>query len=183
MRKDFGKQTWMLPLPVLIIGTYDEKDTPNAMNAAWGGLWDYNKIFVSLSEHKTTKNLRLKKAFTIAFADAKHVVEADYVGIVSANRIPDKIAKSGLKTEKSKFVDAPIFTDFPISLECKVESFEDGTLIGEIVNASADTSVLDKNGNIDVTKLHTITYDPIGHNYIELGKIVGKAFSDGKKIK
>jgi len=183
MRKDFGKQTWLSPMPVLIIGTYDENGTPNAMNAAWGGTWDYNKVFVSLSEHKTTKNLRLKKAFTLAFADAKHVAQADYVGIVSANRVPDKIAKSGLKTEKSKFVDAPIFTDFPLSLECNVESFEDGTLIGEIVNASADESVLDANGNVDVTKLHTITYDPIGHNYIELGKIVGKAFSDGKKIK
>ena len=183
MRKNFGAQTWICPMPVLILGTYDEKGVPDAMNAAWGGTWDYNKIFVSLSEHKTTKNLNEKKAFTIAFADSKHVVEADYVGIVSANQVPDKVKKAGLKVEKSTFVDAPIFVDFPLSLECEVESFEDGNLIGKIINVSADSSVLGSDGKVDVEKLDLITYDPIHFNYIKLGDIAGKAFSDGKRLK
>ena len=36
MRKDFKNKTIVVPLPVLIIGTYDENGVLNAMNAAWG---------------------------------------------------------------------------------------------------------------------------------------------------
>ena len=34
MRKDFGKKTWFYPLPVLIVGSYDENGKADAMNAA-----------------------------------------------------------------------------------------------------------------------------------------------------
>jgi len=97
MRKDFGKQTWVSPMPVLIIGTFNEKGEPNAMNAAWGGTYDYNQIMICLSSHQTTDNIRLNKAFTVAFATKETVTASDYVGIVSFKKEPDKIKKSGLK--------------------------------------------------------------------------------------
>ena len=102
MRKDFGPQTMMYPMPVLIIGTYDENGKPNAMNAAWGGIFDYNQIMICLSSHKTTDNIRKNKAFTISFATVETVTASDYVGIVSQNKEPDKMQKSGLKDEKAK---------------------------------------------------------------------------------
>ena len=58
MRKDFGPQTWVYPMPVLIIGTYNENNEPNAMNAAWGGTYDYNQIMICLSSHQALHNLR-----------------------------------------------------------------------------------------------------------------------------
>ena len=59
MRKNFGSKTWMYPLPVLIIASYDENGDADAMNAAWGGIYDYNQVMLSLSEgHKTTKNIK-----------------------------------------------------------------------------------------------------------------------------
>ena len=183
MRKDFGKKTWFYPMPVLIVGTYDEKGVPNAMNAAWGGVWDFNQIYLSLSPHKTTRNIDMKKAFTVSFADAKHVVEADYVGIVSGDEKPNKLDLAGLHTTKSKYVDAPIIDEFPLTLECKLVSNDDGTVIGEIVNVSADESILDKNGNVDPQKLDTISFDPINNAYIKLGEKVGNAFKDGLKLK
>lgn len=183
MRKDFGPQTWVYPMPVLIIGTYNEDGTPNAMNAAWGGTWDYNKIFISLSPHATTNNILKNKEFTVSFADSKHVVEADYVGIVSAKQEKDKIKKSGLTPKKSNFVNAPTFEEFPLTLECKLVSGENGNIIGEIVNVSADEKVLNETGKIDAQKLHIITFDPAGNTYIELGAKVGNAFKDGLKIK
>lgn len=74
MRKNFGAKSWFYPLPVLIIGTYNENGTPDAMNAAWGGLYDADKVVLCLSAgHKTTKNIQAKGAFTIGFADAAHV--------------------------------------------------------------------------------------------------------------
>ncbi len=38
MRKNFGAKAILYPMPVLIIGSYDENGTPDAMNAAWGGI-------------------------------------------------------------------------------------------------------------------------------------------------
>lgn len=183
MRKNFGQKTWFYPLPVLIIGTYDENGIPNAMNAAWGGIWDYNQIYISLSPHKTTKNIEQKKAFTVSFADASHVIESDYVGIVSGNKVPNKLEIAGLHTSRSKFVDAPIIEEFPLTLECELVQNDNGTIIGQIVNVSADESVLDGDGNINPAKLHIITFDPVKNTYIELGEVVGNAFRDGLKLK
>ncbi len=184
MRKNFGANTWMYPLPVLIVGTYDENGNANAMNAAWGGIYDVNKVILCLSEdHKTTQNIKAKGAFTISFADASHTVEADYIGIVSANKVPNKLEKAGFHTTKSEYVDAPIIDELPMTLECKlIKINEDGNIIGEIVNVNVDESVISENGKIDISKLRPITYDPINNNYIVLGEKVGNAFSDGKNI-
>lgn len=159
MRKNFGAKSWFYPLPVLIIGTYNEDDTPNAMNAAWGGLYDADKVVLSLSTgHKTTKNIQMKGAFTVAFADAAHIVSADYVGMVSGDNEPKKMEKSGFHTTKSAFVYAPLIDELPVTLECKfLKVNEDGNIIGQIVNVSIDESVL--------------------------GERVGNAFSDGAKLK
>ena len=172
MRKDFGSQTWMFPMPVLIIGTYDENGNPNAMNAAWGGIYDYNQIMVCLSAHKTTDNIRKNKAFTISFATVETVAASDYVGIVSQNQEPNKIAKSGLKAEKSIHVNAPIFTNYPLTLECELievlnEGEGGGNFIGKIVNVSVDESIL-TNNKVDPKKLHAITFDPITAKYVAL---------------
>ncbi len=185
MRKNFGAKTWLYPMPVLIIGTYDENGLPNAMNAAWGGIYDTNQVMVCLSDdHKTTENIKNNGAFTVSFATAETVVPCDYVGIVSANDVPDKPAKAGFTTVKSGFVNAPIINELPMTVECKLLKFnEDGICIGEIVNVSADESILDENGKVDVKKLDPIIYDSVTHAYWGFGERVGQAFSDGKKIK
>lgn len=185
MRKNFGVNSWFYPLPVLIVGSYDENGAADAMNAAWGGLYDADKVELCLSaDHKTTKNIKKNGAFTVSFADAAHVVECDYVGIVSANDTPDKMKKAGFTTEKSGFVNAPIINELPLTLECElIKINEDGNVIGKIVNISADESILDADGNIDVAKLRPIAYEPVKHGYHVLGERVGNAFGDGKKLK
>ena len=180
MRKDFGVKSWFYPLPVLIIGTYDANGKADAMNAAWGGLYDSNLVELCLSEgHKTYKNIIEKKAFTISFATATTVKESDYVGIVSGNNTPDKMEKAGFTTTKSLFVDAPIIDQYPLTLECTVESFEDGNLIGNVVNVSIDEDYLDENGKIDVDKMEIIAFDMVNNTYRVLGENVDKAFKDG----
>ena len=185
MRKDFGAKTWCYPMPVFIVAAYDANGKACCMNAAWGGIYDTNQIMVCLADdHKTTKNIIESGAFTVSIADAKHVVEADYVGIVSGNDVIDKMDKAGLTTTKSAFVNAPIINEFPMTIECKLLKFnEDGICIGQIINVSADESVLGSDGQIDPLKLEAITYDSVHHTYIKLGQKVGNAFSDGKKIK
>ncbi len=172
-------------MPVLIVGTYDECGVPNAMNAAWGGIYDTDLVMVCLADdHKTTENIKKQGAFTVSFATAQTVAECDYVGIVSANDVPDKLTRCGLNTSKSEFVNAPVIDKLPVSVECELEKFnEDGICIGRIVNVSADESVIGEDGKIDVTRFSPIIYESQGHNYWSFGKIVGKAFSDGKKFK
>ncbi len=182
MRKDLGKKTSFLPLPVLIIGTHDKDGNANAMNAAWGGLTDHNQIYVALSKHKTTDNLELKKAFTVSFATKKTATISDYFGIVSGND-EDKIKKAGVHVVKSKFVDAPIIEEYPLTLECTVESYENEILIGNVVNVSIDEKYLDENGKIDVDKMEIIAFDMVSNTYRVLGDIVGNAFKDGMKLK
>ena len=184
MRKNFGAKTWLYPMPVLIVGTYAENGMPNAMNAAWGGIYDTNQAMVCLADdHKTTDNIKATGAFTISFATAKTVVPCDYVGIVSANDVPDKFAKAGFHAVKSEYVNAPIIKELPMTVECKLIKFnEDGICIGEIVNVSADESILDENGKIDAKKLDPIIFDGVTYAYWSFGEKVGQAFSDGKKI-
>jgi flavin reductase (DIM6/NTAB) family NADH-FMN oxidoreductase RutF len=181
MRKDFGKKLSFIPLPVLIIGTYDEAGNANAMNAAWGVQSDYEQVSIILSEHKTTANLEKTKAFTVSFATADTVKISDYFGVVSGNK-EDKIKKSGVKVIKSNYVNAPIILDYPLTLECEVISYENELLVGKVINVSADEAIL-TNGKIDVEKLKPICFDSITNSYRVLGEVVGKAFKDGLELK
>ena len=181
-RINFGSKPLMYPQPVLIIATYDENDVPNAMNAAWGITTDFNEISISLSEHKTTDNFAKTGAFTVSMATEDQVVGCDYVGIESGRKVPDKFEKAGFHATKSEFVNAPLIDELPLALECRVKSFEDGILVGEIVNVSADESVV-TDGKVDLNKLRPIAFDPFNNAYMGLGEKVGNAFSDGKRIK
>ena len=186
MRKNFGVQTWLYPMPVLMIATYDENGIPNIMNAAWGGIHDTNQIAVCIDPgHKTAKNLQLRKYFTVSIADAAHAAACDYVGITSGNDVPDKFERAGFHAQRSELVDAPIILELPMTLECRVISYDADTcrLVGEIVNVSADDSILDEKGRIDADKLMPITYDPSDHSYRVIGKRVGRAFKDGISYK
>ena len=173
------------PMPVFIIGTYGKDGTPNAMNAAWGGISEENEITICVSaDHKTTENFTERGAFTVSMATADFVKECDYVGIVSGNKVENKLERCGFTTVKSELVDAPIIVELPMCLECRVKSYDPDScrLVGEIVNVSAEESVL-TDGKIDPDKLRPITYDSANHTYRVVGGVVGKAFSDGLVFK
>ena len=185
MRKNFGAKPLAFPMPVYIIASYDKDGVPNAMNAAWGGICGEDKVSICVDRsHKTTANVCERKAFTVSFATESTVVPCDYVGIASANTVPDKFAKAGFHVEKSENVDAPLIKELPLALECKLISYDNETeiMIGQIVNAVADESIL-TDGKVDITKLKPIMYDTSGHGYYGIGEKVGKAFSDGKQLK
>ncbi len=185
MRKNFGAKPILYPQPVFIIASYDEAGTPDAMNAAWGGISESNELSMCLSAgHKTVKNILARKAFTVSMATADTLVPCDYVGIVSGNNVPDKLARAGFHTVKSEHVDAPLIEELPMAVECRLVSYDPDTcrMVGEIVNVCADESVL-TDGNIDPAKLRPITYDGMNRAYYVLGERVGSAFCDGAALK
>ena len=187
MRKNFGAKPITYPQPVFIIASYDETGKPDAMNAAWAGQWDMKEIMISMGNHVTTDNLKLGGEFTVAFATKKTMVASDFVGIVSAKNDPKKMEKTGWNIKKATMVNAPVFTDFPMTMECRIKEKYDESetgyyLVAEIVNILVDEKYLAEDGNPAMEKMELIVFDPIHHSYIQLGDKVGNAFSDGKAL-
>ena len=185
MRKNFGAKPFLYPQPVLVIASCDKDGTPDAMNAAWGGIAGGDKIFLCLSSnHKTVENILERKAFTVSVADEAHLMEADYVGLVSGNDVPDKLERSGFHLTRSEFVDAPVIDELPLVLECRLVSYDPDShfMLGQIVNAGADEAILNEAGTIDPAKLKPLTFDPANRTYWSLGQKAGDAFSDGRKL-
>lgn len=186
MRKNFGAKPLTYPQPVFIIATYGEDGTPDAMNAAWGGISEIKEISMCLSAgHKTVKNILKRKAFTVSMADAAHIVACDYVGLVSGNNVPDKFERAGFHATKSEFVDAPLIDELAVAVECRLIDYNPDTCIlrGEIVNVSVDESVIGEDGKIDVEKAAQVIFDPFNNEYRKIGAKAGNAFSDGKELK
>ena len=185
MRKNFGSQPWMLPMPVLIVAAYDENGVPNAMNAGWGTISGYETVLLCLgSNHKTTQIIRKTGAFTVSLGEVKHQTACDSLGVVSGKDCPNKLEKAGFTTTKSQFVNAPIINELSVTLECEyIGETPDGKTLGKIVNVSADEGVLDGEVRIDADKIGVLTYDPVYRAYRKLGNLEGKAFDIGKALK
>ena len=163
MRKNFGAKPWTYPQPVFILAAYGEDGTPNAMNAAWGGISDDREISLCISAgHKTTADILARKAFTVSMATAAQVVPCDYVGIASGNNVPNKLEKAGWHTTKSEYVDAPLIDELPMAVERRLVSYdpESCRLVGEIVNVSADESVLDARARSTRTNWNPLPLTP-----------------------
>ena len=187
MRKNIRTTDAIFPMPVLMIATYNADGTIDVMNAAWGMMLEKDHIVLNLSEgHKTVKNIRNKRAFTVSIANAKHVVEADYFGVVSGNNTPNKFENSGLTATKSDHVDAPIINEFPICMECEFIEYQDDQygcgVIGKVINVTADEKVM-KGDNIDISLVNAIAFDPYTHGYYKVTERVGNAFKDGLELK
>ena len=187
MRVNIKTTEAIFPMPVLLVATYNEDGSVNVMNAAWGTMLERDHVILNLTEtHKTVKNIKARKAFTVSIADAAHFTEADYFGVVSGNNTPDKFANSGLTAEKSAHVDAPIINEFPICMECEFIEYQDGQygcgVIGKVINVTADESVMNGN-NVDIEKVSAIAFDPYTHGYYKVTERVGNAFQDGLQLK
>lgn len=187
MRKQIKNTEAIFPMPVLMIATYNDDGSINVMNAAWGTMVSRDIVALNLTEtHKTVKNIKARKAFTVSIADSKHVTEADYFGVVSGNNTPNKFEASGLTASKSENVDAPIINEFPICFECEFIEYQDGEygcgVIGKVINVTADENVMDDD-KINISKVNAIAFDPYTHGYYKVTERVGEAFKDGLQLK
>lgn len=187
MRKKLNVTEGIFPMPVLMVATYNEDGSVNVMNAAWGTMQDRGTVALNLTEtHKTVQNIKARGAFTVSIADAAHVTEADYFGVESGNRVSDKFSRSGLTSSKAETVDAPVINEFPLCLECEFIEYQDGKygcgVIGKVVNVTADESVI-VNGEIDISLVNAIAFDPYTHGYYKVAERVGEAFKDGLHYK
>ena len=187
MRKKLKITEGIFPMPVLMVATYNEDGSINVMNAAWGTMQERGTVALNLTEsHKTVKNIKVRGAFTVSIADAAHVVEADYFGVESGNRVLNKFENSGLTASKSEILDAPIINEFPLCLECEFIEYQNGEygcgVIGKVLNVTADESVM-VGDKIDMSLVNAIAFDPYTHGYYKVAERVGEAFKDGLQLK
>jgi len=183
MKKSLKVTPGIFPMPVLMIGTYNEDGSVDVMNAAWGMAQSMNELKLCLTEsHKTVKNMKRTGYCTVALATKDYIAESDYLGMVSGNNTSNKFEKSGLHATKSEKIDAPVIEEYPICMECKVKGYEDDGTLVEVVNVLADEKYLNEDGTIKLDEVGIISYDPYGHGYYVVGNKVGQAFSDGKKL-
>lgn len=186
MKQQIKTTAAIFPMPVLLISTFNEDGTVDVMNAAWGTMLEMDTVALNLSEtHKTVENIKARKGFVVHIADAKHVVEADWFGVVSVRKDPEKFAKTGMTFEKSELVDAPIVNELPIAIECEFIEFQNNTngigVIGKVLRTSVEEACM-KDGKVDIDALEAIAFDPYTKGYYKVGDRVGDAFSDGFKL-
>ena len=185
MRKNMGVKSFFMPLPVMVVGTYNEDGTANAMNAAYGTLGDFTKLSLYIGNgKKTIINAMREKAFTVSFADEAHMADADYIGMVSGNKVQNKLAKTSFETTKSEFVNAPVIANLPMTIECELIKYDEEAenLIGEIKNVSIDEKFVDDAGNIDTAKMKLIFFNACEGTYNLMGEKLAKAYDVGNKL-
>ena len=187
MKKELVVHPYLFPMPVLMIATYGDDNVVDVMNMAWGGICAENMVSLNIDEdHKASENIKKRGAFTLSIADIPHIEAADFFGIASGNKMPDKFERSGLSAVKSEKVDAPIVQEFPLTLECRV--VEDRMevyghhIIGEIVGVLADEAVLDEKGKVDAAKLNAFVFDQFRSGYYAIGEKVGQAWHTGAPL-
>lgn len=187
MKKDLGILPAVYPMPVLMVAAYDESGRVNVMNAAWGMISDMDKIALFIGkDHKTTKNILATKAFTVSIADRDHMDVADYFGIATGNKTPDKFERSGYHATRSSRVNAPVIDEFPLVMECELAE-EVNTpnlhcIVGRIMNVAADEKVLAANGKVDPLKLNALTFDQFQNGYYTGGEQAGRAWNAGAAL-
>ena len=181
MRRNLRMNQYVFPMPVMLVSTYSDDGTPDIMVVTWGGLCTkyLDKIVLNIdSFHRTAKNISVKGAFTVSIPDSSHWQCVDFLGSVSADDVGDKVAKIGFHTVKSEFVDAPVISDLPVSIECRVIDISRHDMLcvtGQIINVSADETALNDNGELRMNTTNAIVYEHYTNKYIALGEELGEA--------
>jgi len=189
MKKSLGPLTLVYPLPVWCVGSYDKEGTPNLATVAWGGICCSKPPCVTISLRKATYtygNILERSAYTVNVPSANFAAEADFFGTASGRDL-NKFEESGLTPIKSELVDAPYVDEFPVVLECKViHTYEIGLhtqFIGEILDVKVDPEVIGEDGKPEIKKVDPMIYSTKVRQYFQVGDLIGRAYSMGRKLK
>ena len=121
MKKDLGLLQSVIPMPLLMVASYDKDEQVDVMGVSWAQVCDLDKIILFIGENKKTwSNIQESKAFTVSLADKEHMDIADFFGMASANKMLDKFIQSGYHASKSDYVNAPVIEEFPVAMECEL---------------------------------------------------------------
>lgn len=183
MKKDLGLLQAVIPMPLLMVASYDKDEQVDVMGVSWAQVCDLDKIILFIGEGKKTwSNIQESKAFTVSIADKEHMDMADFFGMASANKMMDKFVNSGYHATKSENVNAPIIEEFPLAMECEllevIKTEHIVGIVGRIVNVRAEESVLNEDEELDLAKINPVMYFDA---YYAMGEKIGDAWGEGRK--
>ena len=188
MKRSLGAKPLALPSPVWVIGSYNSSQRPNIMVISWGGICCTNPPCVAISIRKsrsTYANIMEHSAFTINIPSSRHLVETDFIGIVSGAN-SDKFSVTGLTAVKSGIVNDPYVKEFPLVMECELlHTIDIGShtqFIAQIIDVKADESVLGKDGLPAAEKVNPIISSASDKAYYALGEYLEQAHSPGMAL-
>ncbi|MBN1855790.1 MAG: flavin reductase family protein [Dehalococcoidia bacterium] len=183
-----GPQTWLYPLPALLIGTtVDGK--PNVMTASWAGMacTEPPMVFLGMLPHRHTFSGMIETGeFSVNVPSASMTPQVDLCGIASG-AVTDKIARCGFTLFYGTLTHAPLINQCPLNLECTVEfTREMGShtlMLGRIVETYVTADCLDADGMPDFRKIDPISYvHTPAKKYTRLGDVVADSFSAGHSL-
>lgn len=190
MKKQIGKKQLIYPLPAVLVATFNEDHSPNAMTAAWCSTCCNEPPSVGVAIHKkrlTYENIQRSGAFSINIPAASQATEVDFIGIVSGKRQHNKLEVARLSTSSATHVDAPLIDSCPICIECKLtKSLPIGShtwFVGEVMETHVDERAVGDDGALDVDVIDPLVYCTTVKQYRRLGDVVARAFDEGKKLK
>jgi flavin reductase (DIM6/NTAB) family NADH-FMN oxidoreductase RutF len=187
MRKRLGPSPIIVPMPAVLVGTYDDDGTPNAMTAGWAAACCHTPpcLGVAVRDSRLTfANIRARRAFTINIPSSDLAVEVDSLGLVSGHQEKGKLARLGLTTVRATIADAPLIECCPVNVECRLlHALPLGThtwFVGEVVEVHADDQVLSAEGVLDIDALDPLIYATSAGEYRAIGRSLGRAYRIGK---
>lgn len=185
MKKSLGKKAFIHPMPVQMIATYNEDGSVDVMNAAWGGIIDYDLLILSLDEsHKTCDNLKKCPDFTLSLANEQTLAESDFFGIVSYKKDKDKFNKTGFTFTHAEKINAPIVNEYPLTLLCHAERIDTNGgffVYARIIDTIVDEQYVNEKGTVDVESMKLVSFSQIDNHYYAASKKVGRAWNIGTK--
>ena len=145
MKKNIGKYNAAFPTPIVVVGAMVD-GKPAWFEVAWVGIGDQDIVTLSVTPtHYTCKGINEQKVLSIALTNDKTLQRADYVGIVSGNKVDKSEVFAWTKGE----LGAPIIDDADVVMECELLEFlktdHVSGIVGRIVNVKAEEAVLSEN--------------------------------------
>lgn len=186
MKRSFGANTLVYPMPAFLVGSYDAEGKANIMTAAWGCICCSEPPMLAVSirhQRWTYEAIVSRKAFTVSIPSGKLAAETDFAGIASGRKV-DKFAELKLTAIRSELVDAPYVSQCPVIVELTLRTtLELGShvqFIGEIKDVKIDEECLGPDGKPLLERINPLLYDGGARQYHVVGASVGKAFAGGK---
>lgn len=188
MKVRLGAQTYIYPMPVLLVGT-EVGGKANFMAVAWGGIANSEPPMITVAirhSRYTLKGVLENQAFSVNIPSSVQVVEADYCGMASGAKV-DKVAACGFKIFYGAVAGAPLIEECPVNLECRVEhTLNLGThvlVVGRIEETHVSQECL-TDGKPDAVKIKPFIFTETPTKYYQaFGEVIAPAFSIGKRIK
>ena len=188
-KKRLGATTNLCPMPALLIAIRTGEGSANIVTIAWAGIVGGEPPMIALDVaegHYSYQHIVREGNFTANVPRSTQAVEADYCGVVSGRKDPDKAATCGFTMVPSSQISSPLIAECPLNFECRVvdclKAGKTTFLLAEILETHVDEEALDEKGQMSAVAMDPLILTPDGH-YYRLGVNVGRAFSIGKKLR